>query len=141
MSNLRIKFHCDIISQNINPRTVKKLTKETLRRFGNIYWPCIAGQTVFPVQTAVNFKIPLISWGAHQGIEQVGMFSHTQEVEMTRRYRKDHDLMGFEADDLVKIENNLREEDIWQYRYPDDSEINQIVIGFMLDDKKRLLVN
>ena len=59
---------------------------------GNFYWPVIAGSTVFPVQIASKYKIPLIIWGAHQGLEQVGMFSHTNEVEMTRRYREDHDL-------------------------------------------------
>ena len=138
LSNLRIKFNCDILIQNIDPRSVKKITKETLRRFGNIYWPCIAGQTVFPVQTAINYKIPLIIWGGHQGVEQVGMFSHTHEVEMTRRYRKDHDLFGIEADDLLSIENNLTEENIWQYRYPTDSEINEIgVRGIYLSNYVR----
>ncbi len=126
LSNLRIKFNCDIIIQNVNPLSVKKITRETFRRFGNIYWACIAGQTVFPVQTAVKHGIPLIIWGAHQGLEQVGMFSHTHEVEMTRRYRKDHDLFGFEADDLISIDNILKENDIWQYRYPSDVDINKI---------------
>ena len=126
LSNLRIKFNCDILIQNINPLTVKKITRETFRRFGNIYWPCLAGQSVFPVHIAIKYKVPLIIWGAHQGLEQVGMFSHTHEVEMTRRYRKDHDLMGFEADDLLSNENTLSEKDIWQYRYPSDSEINDI---------------
>ena len=126
LSNLRIKFNCDILVQNINPKSVKNITRETFRRFGNIYWPCIAGQTVFPVQIAVKYKTPLIIWGAHQGLEQVGMFSHSHEVEMTRRYRKDHDLMGYEADDLLSIENTITEKDIWQYRYPSDDEINSI---------------
>ena len=126
LANLRIKFNCDILIQNINLLSVKKITKSTMRRFGSIYWPCLAGQTVFPVQTAINYKIPLIIWGAHQGIEQVGMFSHEDEVEMTRRYRKNHDLMGYEADDLITIFDTLNEEDIWQYRYPDDDDINSI---------------
>jgi N-acetyl sugar amidotransferase len=124
--NLRIRFNCDILSQNVNPVSVKKITRSTLRRFGSIYWPILAGHTVFPVQTAVRYKIPLIIWGAHQGLEQVGMFSHEHEVEMTRRYRKDHDLMGYEADDLLSIFDTLKEEDIWQYRYPDDQDINTI---------------
>jgi len=123
---LRSTFNSDILVQNVNPLSVKKITKETLRRFGSIYWHCLAGKTVFPVQIAVKYKIPLIVWGAHQGIEQVGMFSHEDEVEMTRRYRKDHDLMGFEADDLIEITNNLTENDIWQYRYPDDNLLNSI---------------
>lgn len=126
LANLRIKFNCDILYQNVNPIAVKNITRSTLRRFGSIYWPILAGQTVFPVQTAVRYNIPLIIWGAHQGVEQVGMFSHEHEVEMTRRYRKDHDLMGHEADDLLSIFDTLREEDIWQYRYPDDSELNAV---------------
>tara|TARA_A100001011_G_scaffold393858_1_gene484801 strand:- start:1869 stop:3128 length:1260 start_codon:yes stop_codon:yes gene_type:complete len=126
LANLRIKFDCDIVMQNINPNKVKKITRATFRNLGSIYWPCIAGQTVFPVQVAVDYKVPLIIWGAHQGIEQVGMFSHEHEVEMTRRYRKDHDLMGFEADDLLSFFDNLQEEDIWQYRYPDDLDLNRI---------------
>ena len=36
---------------------------------------------------------------------------------MTRRYRKDHDLMGYEADDLLSVFDSLTEADIWQYRY------------------------
>jgi N-acetyl sugar amidotransferase len=126
LTNLRIKFDCDILFQNVNPLSVRKITKSTLRQFGSIYWPILAGQTVFPVQTAVRYKVPLIIWGAHQGLEQVGMFSHEHEVEMTRRYRKDHDLMGHEADDLLSVFDTLSEADIWQYRYPDDHDLNEV---------------
>jgi N-acetyl sugar amidotransferase len=125
LANLRVRFNCDILIQNVNPISVKKITKTTLRRLGSIYWHCIAGQTVFPVQTAVRMKIPLIIWGGHQGTEQTGMFSHEHEVEMTRRYRKDHDLMGFEADDLLSNFDLLSEGDVWQYRYPDDDDLNE----------------
>ena len=126
LANLRINFNVDILFQNVNIHSVKNITRTTLNEFGSIYWPALAGHTVFPVQTAVRYKIPLIIWGAHQGLEQVGMFSHENEVEMTRRYRKDHDLLGYEADDLLSIFNTLKEEDIWQYRYPEDSELNFI---------------
>ena len=126
LANLRIRFNCDILYQNVNPVSVKNIVRTTLRKFGSIYWPILAGQTVFPVQTAVRYKVPLIIWGAHQGLEQVGMFSHEHEVEMTRRYRKDHDLMGYEADDLLSIFNTLSEEDVWQFRYPDDRDLNDI---------------
>tara|TARA_B100001559_G_C16498758_1_gene622205 strand:- start:2182 stop:3414 length:1233 start_codon:yes stop_codon:yes gene_type:complete len=138
LSNMRIKFNCDIIIQNVNPISLKKITRTTLRRFGSIYWSVIAGKTVFPVQTAVRYKIPLIIWGAHQGLEQVGMFSHFHEVEMTRRYRKDHDLMGYEAEDLLSVDDVLTEEDVWQYKYPDDFTLNQIgVRGIYLGNYKR----
>jgi N-acetyl sugar amidotransferase len=138
LANLRIRFNCDILIQNINPKSVRNITRSTLRKFGNIYWPCIAGQTAFPVQTAVRFEIPLVIWGAHQGMEQVGMFSHTHEVQMTRRYRRDHDLMGYEADDLLTTFDSLTEDDIWQYRYPDDYELKKVgVTGIYLGNYVR----
>lgn len=126
LSQLRRRFDCDILFQNVNPLSVKKIIRTTLRELASFHWPVLAGQSVFPVQTAVSHKVPLIIWGAHQGLEQVGMFSHLHEVEMTRRYRKDHDLMGYEADDLLSTFDALNEEDIWQYRYPSESELSSI---------------
>ena len=128
LATLRRNFNCDILTMNVNPISVKKIIKTTLRRLKSFQWPALAGQSVFPVQTAVTHKIPLIIWGAHQGLEQVGMFSHLHDVEMTRRYRKDHDLMGYEPDDLLQVYDSLNEEDIWQYRYPSEAEIESIGI-------------
>jgi hypothetical protein len=87
------------------------------------------------VQIATKFKIPLIVWGAHQGIDQVGMFSHLDEVEMTRKYRKEHDLMGFEAEDLVNEFDNVTEIDMRSYFYPDNREIERVgVRGIYLNN-------
>ena len=66
------------------------------------------------------------------------MFSHEHEAEMTRRYRKDHDLMGYEADDLLSDFDVLNERDIWQYRYPEDEELNSVgVRGIYLNNYVR----
>ncbi len=128
LANLRIQFDCDILYQNVNPDSVKKIARYTFMEEGNFYWPILAGHTVFPVQIASKYKIPLIIWGAHQGLEQVGMFSHNHEIEMTRRYREDHDLFGLEAQNLISINNILKEEDIFQYQYPSDNEIKSVGI-------------
>src|SRR6266852_578808 len=111
-SYLKTIFDCDALTMTCHPEKVRRVTRASLERMGSVYWHCLAGQTVFPVQVAVRLKIPLIVWGVHQGIDQVGMFSHTDEVEMTRKYRKEHDLMGFEAEDLVGRESGLTETDL-----------------------------
>ncbi|HMP55173.1 MAG TPA: N-acetyl sugar amidotransferase [Novosphingobium sp.] len=126
LANLRISFNCDILVQNVNSPAIKRITRTSLRLLGSMYWHCLAGQSVFPVQTAVRYKVPLIIWGAHQGLEQVGMFSHEHEVEMSRRYRKDHDLMGSEGSDLLSIFDTLADEDVESYRYPDDADLDAI---------------
>ena len=109
-----------------NPEIVKKITRSSMYDYGSMFWPCLAGETVFPVQTAVAQKIPLIIWGAHQGLEQVGQFSHYQNVEMTRRYRKEHDLFGCEETDLITPFNDITEGDLLNYVYPSFSNIQSV---------------
>ena len=49
--------------------------------------------------------------------------------------RNDHDLFGLEADDLVKLNNDLTENDIWQFRYPSDKKIDEVgVRGIYLNN-------
>jgi len=126
LAYLRTLLDGDHMQMVLNPDTVRRVTRETIRRLGSMYWHVLAGQTVFPVQTAVRFKIPLIVWGAHQGLDQVGMFSHTDEVEMTRKYRLEHDLMGCEAEDLVDGTENLTEDEMLPFAYPQDREISEV---------------
>ncbi|MDO8530049.1 MAG: N-acetyl sugar amidotransferase [bacterium] len=125
LAYLKTLFGCDLLTLTVSPDTVKKITRATLKKMGSIAWHCLAGQTVFPVQIAVRFKIPLIIWGAHQGMDQVGQFSHLDEVEMSRRYRKDHDVMGFEAEDLIGQEG-ITQADVLSYKYPHDKEIERV---------------
>lgn len=122
---LKTIFNCDAIDCLVQPQKIKKITEVTLKKMGSIYWHILAGSTVFPVQIAVKLKIPLIIWGAHQGLDQVGMFSHDDEVEMTRKYRKEHDLMGYEAENLIG-ENQLTENDLAQFLYPTNIELERI---------------
>lgn len=134
LAYLRTLLGCDIMMQTISPESVKKITRATIKKMGSIYWHCLAGSTVYPVQTAVRFKIPLIIWGAHQGIDQVGMFSHLDEVEMTRKYRKEHDLMGFEAEDLLS-EDGLTEKELRPFMYPSEKELEKVgVRGIYLNN-------
>jgi len=138
LAYLRSYFDCDFLMQTVSPDVVKNITRVTLRDMGSIYWHCIAGQTVFPVQCAVRYKVPLIIWGAHQGIDQVGMFSHHDNVEMTRKYRKEHDLMGFEAEDIVDTILGITEKDVQPFVYPNDIDLEKVgVRGIYLNNYHR----
>jgi N-acetyl sugar amidotransferase len=128
LQNLKTVFGCDIIQLNINPEVAKEIVRYTLPKFRSIYWHNHAGYTVFPVQISVRLKIPLIIWGLHQGIDQVGMFSHTDEVEMTRKYRKDHDLLGIEPEDLIEEQDcpdNIKAE-LKKFFYPSDQVLKEV---------------
>ena len=57
---------------------------------------------------------------------------------MTRKYRKEHDLMGFEAEDLIDIFDHVEKEDLTPYFYPSDEEIEQVgVRGIYLNNYLR----
>ena len=117
---LRTQLGCDILTQTLNPKTILRIMQATLEKCGSLHWHAIAGQTVFPVWTAYRYKVPLIIWGHHQGLDQVGMFSHHDRVEMTRRYRVEHDLMGVAPDSLIGAGDSIREEEVRPFMYPSD---------------------
>jgi N-acetyl sugar amidotransferase len=123
LAQLRTTFSADYRQFTINPQIARKVVRTTLANLGTVNWLSIAGQTSFPVRVASEMRIPLIIWGAHQGIEQVGMFSHLDEVEMTSRYRHEHDLMGIDEKEIFSFNPDFNEEDISSLNYPDDATL------------------
>ncbi len=126
LANLATVFDCDVLTSTLSPSLLKRVTRETLRRFGSMYWQALAGTLTFPVQVAVKFRIPLIIWGVHGWSEQTGMFSHLDEVEMTERCRKEHGLMGIAAEDLVNGDASLSRADVQPFVYPYDNELEAV---------------
>ena len=50
------------------------------------------------------------------------MFSHTDEIEMTRRYRKEFDLMGVEPEEINKSKK-ISKNNLLKLHYPKDQQI------------------
>jgi N-acetyl sugar amidotransferase len=123
LAKLRTVFPADYRQFTINPYVARKVVKTTLANLGTVNWLSIAGQTSLPVRIAAEMRIPLIIWGAHQGVEQVGMFSHLDEVEMTSRYRHEHDLMGVDENEIFRFNPDFNKEDISSLEYPDDNTL------------------
>jgi N-acetyl sugar amidotransferase len=125
LAKLRSLFLADFRQVTINPVIARKVVRTTLANLGTVNWLSIAGQTSLPVRMASEIGVPLIIWGAHQGIEQVGMFSHTDEVEMTSRYRKEHDLMGVDENDIFQFDPDFKPRDLNSLVYPSDELIQR----------------
>ncbi len=126
LANLQTVFDCDLITSTVNPALLKKITKHTLKKYKNMYWHVLAGNTTFPVQTAIKYKIPLIIWGVQGWSEQNGMFSHLDEVEMTERCRKEHCLRGVSAEDVIDHQSDIKRSEVQSFIYPYDHEIEKI---------------
>jgi hypothetical protein len=97
-----------------------------LNNFGNFYWQAIAGYLTFPVQTAVKYNIPLIIWGVNGWMDQVGMYSHYDSVQMSQRCREEHGLQGIKISDILKLNSKLSPRDLNGFIYPDNEKIAKL---------------
>jgi len=107
MARLISQLDCDHISMTISPKVMKSLSKFTLEKIGDFYWPILAGQQSFPVQVALKFKIPFILWGVNGYLDQVGKFSHYNLVEMSKRIWEEFSCRGYDAKDIFDMQKNI----------------------------------
>lgn len=123
LARLISRLDCDHLISTVGPDTIKEITRITLKKFGDMYWHVLAGSQTFPVQVATKLGIPLIIWGVNGWLDQVGMFSHHDRVEMTKKVRKEHALRGFDADSLIGESNNVSTKDLQAFTYPTDKQL------------------
>lgn len=116
--NMITYFDVDSIVFNPDLRVYKDLVRTSLRKFDHVLLPFLSLHTSFPVHIAKDKKIPLIIWGQHQAIEQVGKFSHYDNVEMSKWSRTEHDLFGNDINKLIGNGAQVQERDLNYYRYP-----------------------
>lgn len=125
IARLLTELDCDHMIHTVGPDTVKEITKISLSKIGDIYWHILAGMTTFPVQIATKLKIPLIIWGVNGWLDQVGMFSHFDQVEMTKKVRKEHALRRIDAEDLIGSSDKISKKDLQAFTYPSDEKLEE----------------
>ncbi len=128
LSRLCTKLDCDHILYTVGPDTVKEITKYLLKEEGHVYWHVLAGHLTFPVQVGTKLNIPLIIWGVHPWSDQMGMFSHFDIVEMTKKVRKEHGLKMIDADSLRGKIPNISEKDLMAFTYPSDKQLEECAV-------------
>lgn len=127
LRNLVEKSGCDLVRYTAGLDSVRKLSRYMLETVGDITWHYHAGIRTFPFQVAVEHNIPLIVWGEHGFAELTGIVSLEDFVEHTRWTRKEHDMRGFEPDDLIG-KGGITEQDVAPYRYPSDEELERVEV-------------
>lgn len=126
LNNMVRRFGCDLIRYTANLESVRKIARYMVKTVGDITWHYHAGIRTFPFQVAVQHQIPLIVWGEHGFAELTGMFTLDDMVEFTKWTRQEHDMRGFEAEDLITDESGITQHDIAPYIYPTDEEIEAL---------------
>lgn len=126
LRNLVKQFGCDMVQVTSGLTSVQKISRYMTRKVGDITWHYHAGIRTVPFQVAVEKKIPLIIWGEHGYAELTGMFRLEDMVEYTKWTRQEHDMRGYEPDDLVGPETGLTMRDMAPFVFPPDEEIEKL---------------
>ncbi len=127
LENLVEKSGCDLFRFTANPHSVKKISRFMLETVGDLTWHYHAGIMTLPFKVAVEKNIPTIFWGEHGFAELTGIVSLEDFVEFTKWKRKEHDMRGFEPEDVVAKSNGIiKIEDLAPYIYPSDDEIEKV---------------
>lgn len=126
LTNLVKKLKVDLLRFTANPDLIRRLSIYSLEKMGDIAWHSHCGIYTFPVQVAVKFNIPLIIWGEQGFMDLGGMFSHYDMVEMTNKFRIEHGLRGYDAQDLVSKKHDITLRDLSWATYPSDEELERV---------------
>lgn len=128
LNNLVSKFGCDLIRFTSNPGSVRKISRYMLKKVGDVTWHYHAGIKTFPIQIAVKFKIPLIIWGELGFADMMGMYRNEDMLEFSKKIRQEHDMRGFEPDDILNDPDNheITRADLAPFYYPSEEEIEAV---------------
>lgn len=118
LHNLITHFDCDSFVFNPDMTVYKELIRTTLRKYNHMLWPALALHSAYPVHIAKARKIPLIIWGQNQALEQVGKYSHCDQIEMSQWSRQEHDILNCSLETVIGNGAQLNTRHLNYYRYP-----------------------
>ena len=98
LMNCLEEFNIDHIQMTPARSTVNKSARKSLKSIGDACWHCHSGVGAFPLQIAVNFKIPLLIWGESIA-EMSGRASHFEPV------------LKFDRDYFIKVSAKVKVDD------------------------------
>ena len=127
LHNLETHFDLDLVTFNPSINIYKESIRTSLRKYNSMYWPYQALKTAYPVRLALDMDIPIILWGGLQATEQVGKFSHNDEVEMSGWSRNQHDLFSIDEVDFLGTGAQISKSEQFHYTYPDLKQASKVV--------------
>jgi len=124
------KLGVDFINFRANPKVVKMMMLESLARRGDFCWHCHVGVTAYPVQVAIEKKIPLLILG--EPSSEYGSFYSYDEIEElnVEKFNKMANL-GINAEDMIGMiksrfpNEKIDERDLQPFKFPSQETLNK----------------
>ena len=124
------KLGVDFINFKPNFSIVKKMMFESLIRRGDFCWHCHVGVSAFPINSAIQRKIPLLFYG-EPSAEYSSFYRYDDIEELdVEKFNKVGNL-GINAEDMLEMLNErypndkITKKDIEPYIFPSQREINK----------------
>ena len=132
---MREVFDCDHIILRPSVSTLVKMNRIGFKLQGDMNWHGHCGIFTVPIQIAVRYRVPLMMWGEHGFLDLGGMYSHSDFVEFTAKFRLEHALRGYDWNDFTDegleelgrsdLKEALSAKDLLWAQYPTDEEIDE----------------
>lgn len=124
------KLGVDFINFKPDFEIVKKMMFESLFRRGDFCWHCHVGIHAFPINTAINKKIPLLFYG-EPSAEYSSFYNYDDIEELdVEKFNKSINL-GINAEDMLEMlndrypEEKITKKNIESYVFPSQREITK----------------
>ena len=123
-----INLGCDFYNYKPNFDIVKKIMLETFIRRGDFCWHCHVGITAFPINVAIEKKIPLLIYG-ESSVEYSSWYKFDDFEELNTEKFNRFTNLGINAEDLVGMINErhpnekISISDLKQFIFPTKLEL------------------
>lgn len=136
LSRMREVFDCDHIIVKPGQDVLIKMNRLGFKLQGDMNWHNHCGIFTVPIQVAVRYKVPLMLWGEHGFMDLGGMYSYSDFVEFTAKFRLEHAQRGLDWHDFTdeglqrlgrtELKEGLTAKDLLWAQYPSDEEIDAV---------------
>jgi N-acetyl sugar amidotransferase len=116
----------DIMTFTPNWKVVQKLMLQSFLEKGDFCWHCHTGIFSYPMQIAIEKKVPLIFWG-EPSAEYTAYFSYGQKEDVDEKRFNRYVNLGISADDMfVRLGGAVDTRDLKPYSYPPLKELRAL---------------
>jgi N-acetyl sugar amidotransferase len=136
LQRMREIFDCDHVIVRPSVEVIIKMNRIGFKLQGDNNWHAHCGIFTVPIRTAVQYKVPLMMWGEQGFMDVAGMYSYSDFVEFTAKFRLEHGLRGYDWFDFIDeglerlgrpdLKEGLSAKDLLWAQYPSDDEIDEV---------------
>ena len=130
LHRMREVFDCDHIVVRPSQDVLVRMNRLGFKLQGDMNWHAHCGIFTVPIQVAVRYRVPLMMWGEHGFMDLGGMYSYSDFVEFTAKFRLEHALRGYDWHDFTddglerlgrpELQEGLTPKDFLWAQYPSD---------------------